>query len=211
MEMFYLGQLTPSVTTLGPGRRIGIWVQGCSLNCFGCMSEDLFYRYEESYLSIDSVYDRIFSLAPGHTGLTVSGGEPFDQAEALLPLLLKVNRTTTLDIMVYSGYTREEILKGSQAMVDLFTQVDIIIDGRFEVGLPTSKPWCGSDNQTIHLLTKRARQYNCLIKEGQGEPPPSLQVEVTNGNAVRIIGIPRRGELEQLREQLLQRGVELKK
>lgn len=209
MEMVYLDQLTHSVYTLGPGRRIGIWVQGCSLKCFGCMSEDLFYRREKSCLSVEDIFDHIFSLAPGHSGLTVSGGEPFDQAEALLPLLIKVKRSTTLDTMVYSGYTKEEILNGSKAMVDLFTQIDILIDGRFEAALPTRKPWCGSDNQTIHLLTKHAQQYNNLIKEGQCMPT-SLQVEVTNGNAVRIIGIPRRGELEQLREQLLQRGIMLK-
>lgn len=207
----YVDHISPSITTLGPGRRIGLWVQGCSLRCKGCMSVELFERRKASYCSIAWLTERIISYAQDHAGLTISGGEPFEQAESLKELLENIHKYTSLDIMVYSGYTKEELLKGSQAMIDLLNKVDILIDGRFEIDLSPSKPWCGSDNQTIYLLSKRVQKYRPMISPNQYIPPFSLQVEIADDDYVRIIGIPRRGELELMKTLLLKRGIELKR
>ena len=68
------------VTTLGPGRRVGVWLQGCSIRCAGCISPDTW----DSHVNLTSTEQLARALAvwsPEADGLTVSGGEPFDQPE----------------------------------------------------------------------------------------------------------------------------------
>ena len=210
MLYLYVDQISPSVTTLGPGKRIVLWVQGCSLRCFGCMSAELFERQVNSRVKVSDITKKIISYAPGHAGVTISGGEPFEQAEALTELLLHLRDNTSLDIMIYSGYRREEILKNSAAMLKLLSLTDILVDGRYRSDLPTDKPWCGSDNQFIYLLSNRAQAYSRLIK-GEFKIAPRIQVEITAEKEVRVIGIPRRGELDRLKIELMKKGIVLKK
>ncbi len=210
MFYLYVDHISPSVITLGPGKRIVLWVQGCSLRCFGCMSAELFERRVNTRFKVSEITEKIISYAPGHAGVTISGGEPFEQAEALTELLLNLRDNTSLDIMIYSGYRREEILKSSAAMVKLLSLTDILVDGRYRSDLPTNKPWCGSDNQVIHLLSTRAQAYRRLLK-GEFKIAPTLQIEITAENEVRVIGIPHRGEMNRLKIELMERGIKLKK
>ena len=170
------------------------------------MSPDLLRRKETSLTNIDSIINQIISNKSGHTGLTVSGGEPFDQAQALHSLLSHVKKHTTLDIIVYSGYTLHEILNGNPDMKMALSQVDILIDGRYREDLPTTKIWRGSSNQVLHLLSKRALKYNRYVDAEYGESRP-LQVEMGEGKTLQIIGIPGRGDLNRLKELLFQRGI----
>ena len=69
------------VTALGPGTRLGIWVQGCHLACPGCMSRDTWDAPGGSRQSIADLAD-IWRQARelGATGLTISGGRAAEQA-----------------------------------------------------------------------------------------------------------------------------------
>ena len=159
-----------------------------------------------SITNIDLIFKQILANKAGHTGLTVSGGEPFDQAKALHSLLYYVKKHTTLDIMVYSGYTLNEILNGNPDMRMTLSLVDILIDGRYREDLPTTKIWRGSSNQVLHILSKRALKYNRFVNAEYGESRP-LQVEMGEGKTFQIIGIPERGDLNRLKELLFQRGI----
>ena len=150
----------------------------------------------------------MFNL-PGHTGLTISGGEPFEQAKPLLELLRLFHEKTSLDIMVYSGYTLDEILRGPPVYKDLLSFIDILVDGRYRSDLTTSKQWCGSDNQVVYLLSDRAFQRYRKVLDREKGNVPSLQVEIGDDNSLRIIGIPRHGEIERLKSQLAIKGIEL--
>jgi len=97
-------------------------------------------------------------------GITISGGEPFDQPEALLILLKSLRESTALDILVYSGHPIEiitPILKEATGLID------VLISDPFEIQTPHSYPLRGSDNQRLHLLTQlgneRFSQYQRLL------------------------------------------------
>ncbi len=201
-----IGHLMPGVYTLGPGRRIALWVKGCSLGCEGCMSPELLERTSDSRMEVASVFQRIQSLAPSHTGVTITGGEPLEQPDALRALLVLVRRYTTLDVMLYSGYTLAEVLKGQPASVAALDLVDVLIDGRYRQHLPTARLWRGSANQGMHLLSERAHRYRGYVEADHGDAP-ALQVEMTRGRGLHIIGIPREGDLSQLRDTLHLRGI----
>ncbi|MGG7582215.1 4Fe-4S cluster-binding domain-containing protein [Rhizobium sp. Nf11,1] len=74
------------VTALGPGRRIGIWFQGCSIRCPGCISADT-WTTGKGTTTLEEVVNTLQPWLPEAEGVTVSGGEPFDQQEALQSLL----------------------------------------------------------------------------------------------------------------------------
>ncbi len=97
------------VTSLGPGRRIGIWFQGCTIHCPGCVSVDTWPLNR----GLTSVHELIQSLEPYLSeaeGITISGGEPFLQMEALEDLLRQLRQYRTgSDILVYSGFSWSEI------------------------------------------------------------------------------------------------------
>lgn len=206
----YVDDISPGVTTLGPGNRIGLWLQGCTLGCPGCMSPELFERRESCRQKVGEVFRQILLRAPDHRGLTVSGGEPFQQAPGLRKLLFLVRRHTSLDILVYSGYTLGELEKGPAEMAAALSLVDVLIAGRYRCDLPSSEPWLGSGNQQMHLLSPRARLDQEYANPSRGNSP-SLQVHIGKDETLNLIGIPRAGDRTRFKELLLRRGIELKK
>ncbi|OZG70458.1 hypothetical protein BTA51_26175 [Hahella sp. CCB-MM4] len=137
------------VTTLGPGRRIGIWFQGCSIHCVGCVSKDT-WATDVNQVNISEVEEAMLSWLPNSDGLTVSGGEPFDQFEQLLRILCFTKSNSSVSTLVYSGYHFADIEEKLKKLAPL---VDILISGPFDFQQAQTKPWMGSDNQQLHLLT----------------------------------------------------------
>jgi anaerobic ribonucleoside-triphosphate reductase activating protein len=206
----YLDAMSTGVTNLGPGRRICIWVQGCTLACRGCMTPELFQRHPASAVQVKELALRIIALAPGHDGLTVSGGEPFQQVEPLRRLLRMIRRHTSLDIMVYSGYTLEEIQAAGGSGVRLLAELDLLMDGRFVLEKTNRKLWRGSDNQRLHLLTPRAERYRWAAEASHGDQR-TLHCEIASDGRLRIIGIPERGFSAQLSALAKERGLRLRR
>jgi anaerobic ribonucleoside-triphosphate reductase activating protein len=76
------------VTVLGPGRRIGLWVQGCTIGCRGCVSQDTWPRDPRKRIAVPELLDWCRRTAKdGPDGITISGGEPFEQPAGLRALL----------------------------------------------------------------------------------------------------------------------------
>ena len=91
------------VTTLGPGRRLGIWFQGCSIRCPGCISMDT-WAEGRGNTTVEEVVNSIIPWISKADGITISGGEPFDQPDALLELTARIRSKTEADILVFTGY-----------------------------------------------------------------------------------------------------------
>ena len=97
------------VTTLGPGRRIGLWLQGCGLACPGCIAQDIWTFTADQALPLPVLLAWCQEVAQhGLDGITISGGEPFAQPEALLALLQALhdwrdNAGLNFDLLGYSG------------------------------------------------------------------------------------------------------------
>jgi len=194
------------VKTLGFGERIGIWFQGCTIHCKGCMSKytwDFDPKYSISYDEIFKSLNKYKKYNP--FGITISGGEPFDQSQGLFEVLKICHTLNYMEIMLYSGYKFDYLSKNYSHILNM---VDILISGPFIESLPTNKIWRGSANQEIHLISKKAiKRYkdinlDTIICKGQ----KSIQFEVSD-DFIFIIGIPRRGDLKKIKEKLKNQGV----
>ncbi|MER7764029.1 4Fe-4S single cluster domain-containing protein [Streptomyces sp. NPDC097619] len=79
--------------TLGPGRRLGVWFQGCPLACAGCMSRHTWEAGAGRSTTVVELLDLWReALSAGAEGLTVSGGEPLEQADGLAEFLAGADR-----------------------------------------------------------------------------------------------------------------------
>lgn len=166
-----VGRILSPVHSLGPGERVCLWTQGCRKNCPGCISPDL-QPFSKAAIDNRKLSDILIQIGKKGccTGLTVSGGDPFEQADDLLQLLCFV-RNEFEDILVYTGYTLDEINRGvaGESGIKCLEYIDVLIDGRYEKKLNT--PDCvlrGSANQVIHYLNEiKKADYAEYLKGGR--------------------------------------------
>lgn len=189
------------ITTLGPGRRLGIWFQGCSIRCPGCISADT-WATGKGVLDLDELLARLDKWLPTCDGITISGGEPFDQCEALIGLLTRLRAKVGVDILVYSGHPFETIAEPLQRMNGV---VDALISDPYLVHTPQTLPLRGSDNQRLHMLTPLGRQRFATF-EGTERREQTFDVMFDDDGAVWLAGIPHRGDFERLKARLSQLG-----
>ncbi len=128
-------------------------------------------------------------LSRGATGLTVSGGEPFEQAEELKTLLSLLAAKSYADVIVYSGYSGEKLARSHPWIKDY---VACLIDGSFERDKPTDSAWRGSANQSA-LIFRHRELYEGWLRSRKGE----LQI-ASRGDNLYLIGIPKIGDAEKL-------------
>ena len=221
MTLVAVNRLHWPVTVLGPGHRVGVWFQGCTIECPGCVSRDTWPAPGgDDYTSVDDLVARIDSLvadgpdagvgagaAPGVDGVTVTGGEPFEQAEALEDLLRALREwldrrgTASADLLVYTGYD-EETARTLGAGV--FALADAVIAGPFRVAEPGTR-WWGSGNQRLVARNGSiAERYQTALAGA----PAEVQVAVEDGQ-VFIIGIPPRRTLAEVESRLAGSGIRL--
>ena len=82
-------------------------------------------------------------------GVTFSGGEPFAQAEGYLELA-KALKAEGYEVASYSGYTFEQLLKGTPAQQELLEAIDVLIDGPYiQAERSLELVFRGSRNQRI--------------------------------------------------------------
>lgn len=151
--------ILPRTRALGPFDRFALWVQGCPRACPGCMTPDARPFRDDRWVSLDALSARILA-EPGIEGITVSGGEPFCQAEALSMLLERICRSRDMGVIAYTGFTREQLWDpvecgDTDAARRLLSRVDLLIDGPYVRELDDGLSLRGSSNQRIHLLTGR--------------------------------------------------------
>lgn len=146
------------VTTLGPGERLGIWVSGCSRSCPGCMSPELRESVATDEVPVDELLGAVRSRRDRYDGVTISGGEPFDQAAELAELVRGL-RELTDHVLVYTGYRREE-LEADASRAAALEGVDVLIDGPYERGLDDGRGIRGSANQRVWRLSANAGDFD---------------------------------------------------
>lgn len=194
------------VTTLGPGRRIGIWFQGCSIRCRGCVSLDT-WSFESGATSVAAVVDAVSVWAGEADGVTVSGGEPFDQPEALAELLEVVRMRVHGDVLVFTGYPYERVSAWLAFHPNL---VDALVTDPYDPDVPQTLALRGSDNQRLHLLTELGRERLASYARPLQSTDRAVDVHVTEDGEVWLAGIPRRGDLDRLTRILASVGHEVR-
>lgn len=158
----------------GPGNRAVIWVQGCRLHC-----EDCFNVSAQSYeggisLTPEQIFERIDCNVV--EGITISGGEPFDQGLELKKLL-KLAKKSNLNTLVYTGYLYEKLIHKNH---DILMLCDYLIDGPFMKDVPSRCRWAGSGNQRF-LQLKNGKQINNLTVREEYSQNAEIIIE-ENGN-----------------------------
>ena len=132
----------------GPGIRATIFSQGCPHHCPGCHNPETWAFGVGTKIPVEAVVDIVRSN-PLCRGVTFSGGEPFSQPEAFTKLA-RLLKEEGYEVASYSGYTFEELLRGSEAQRQLLVSIDILIDGRFLLSEKSLEiPFRGSRNQRI--------------------------------------------------------------
>ena len=141
---------------LGPGKRAAIWFQGCTRNCPGCMSPSSRPLNGGRKTIVEKVVNAILHLE-NIEGITISGGEPFLQLDALYSLVKNIKNNSDLSIIVYTGYTINELRKLNDSKVDQLINgmIDILIDGEYVDELNDGVALRGSSNQIVHFLSER--------------------------------------------------------
>lgn len=146
------------VTTLGPGNRVGIWVSGCSLSCKGCMSPELQDPLAGKEISCEQILRSISNVKGAVDGFTISGGEPFDQAQQLHTLVSSLRELGQDDIIIYSGYTLAQLRqRGCEYTTKILDGISVLIDGRYIDEFNDGVGLRGSLNQQIHIFRNREK------------------------------------------------------
>jgi anaerobic ribonucleoside-triphosphate reductase activating protein len=136
----------PYSTQDGLGLRYVVFFQGCKHGCVGCHNPHTHSFSGGEETTTEEIIKDIQNTA-GITGVTISGGDPFFQYEALLDLCRLIRRVTSLDIWVYTGFEEQEI---RQLYPEILSCVDALVLGKFIQEEKTSSlPFIGSKNQKV--------------------------------------------------------------
>lgn len=164
MHLRIAGTIAESIVD-GPGIRFVIFTQGCKFGCVGCHNPhtwDIQGGYEAD---IDDLFEKI-SADPLIKGVTISGGEPFLQCEALIPLVKKL-KNNGYEIAIFTGYTFEE-LKRDNLKIELLKLTDTVIDGRFILSERSLLlKFKGSKNQRIINVQKSLESGKVIIETSE--------------------------------------------
>lgn len=164
-------RIIADVETLGPGKRICIWVNGCKRRCKGCVSPELQEFRPKNECDAVGLLKKF--RPNSSTAVTVSGGEPFEQTAALAELVKYLRVCGVEDILIYTGYTLEELQAREVEAADtryILNNIGVLIDGRyvdelnFDVGNLK-----GSENQRVIFinpnLEKKYAEYASDVRK----------------------------------------------
>ena len=171
-ETIRLHHITNHSSVNGPGCRFVIWTQGCPLNCKGCFNQpthDINGGFDMDIAQLAAQINQTSDIR----GLTLSGGEPLFQANAIDKLLHLIDNR--LDVLLFSGYTFEEV-KADENKIKILYQTDAALLGRYNQNL--THPFYGK---------KLVLKGNRIKKE---ELKPWLKTEIIiEGDQVQITGL----------------------
>ncbi len=170
---------------MGPGNRLAIWVNGCYRHCKGCVSKRL-QRFEPRNEQNVLTYFDNFDLSTVD-GITISGGEPFEQAGDLLFLVKYFKERGIDDILIYSGYTIEELYKKNDENIrQILTEIAVLIDGPYiEEQNNDMGNLKGSGNQRIIFINPA---FKNLYDEYYSDARKMQEFQF--GNYIVAVGIP---------------------
>ena len=164
----------------GPGDRFVIWTQGCRKMCKNCYNPETWSHYRNNLIDIDLLVEEIKNSSI--SGVTISGGDPFEQPEELFYLLREIKQLDLSDgVIVFSGYTIDEIQVREELRKSL-DYIDVLIDGLYIDEKRITNGLAGSSNQEFHFLTDKISRDSINIDQ---------EVEIHSlGELIQITGFP---------------------
>ena len=157
MSSLVLHRVYYPVYTLGYGKRVGLWVKGCSRNCSGCISPEL-----QDYSGRSVNVKEIAAAVPKGfraDGLTISGGEPFDQPEGIAEFTEWFTDNISEDVLIYTGYRLEELKARNDPVTEkILKHTAVLVDGPYISEKNDGKGLRGSFNQRV-IVWKFPERY----------------------------------------------------
>lgn len=172
------------VKTLGYGKRIGIWTIGCTHGCPQCSNPELWAKDNSKDISISEIIECVNQVKEAD-GVTITGGDPFEQPDSLLLLVEALRESGYRDIIVYSGYTYDELLKKGKIEREILENIGILVDGLYKDDLNDNKSIRGSSNQRIIILDDTLSDRYRDVENWERE----TQIVMSN-NSIQAIGLP---------------------
>ncbi len=160
-----IGKILFPVTSLGPGKRLGIWVQGCNRFCAGCANPELQIFDPTKDISPEKIFAGTHDWK--FDGLTISGGEPFLQVKDLKTLVELYIGIGCEDILIYTGFTMQELVVMNNQDIDfILSKIAVLIDGPFVESLVDDTPLRGSSNQNVWILNAKYKEnYEKILQQ----------------------------------------------
>jgi anaerobic ribonucleoside-triphosphate reductase activating protein len=171
--------IEPRSRANGPGARFVVWMQGCTLGCPGCFNPTTHDAAGGREITVEEIASQL-AATPGIDGLSLSGGEPLQQAEAAVALL-DAARALGLSTLAFSGYTLDEI-RALPHGPEVLARLDVLIDGRYVATQRLATGLRGSANQRIQLLTSR-------YSVADVEATPVAEVSISANGEVVLTGV----------------------
>ncbi len=174
--MLNINRILDKTKVEGPGNRCCIWLQGCLQHCNGCFAQETWSHKENQLISVEELYERIMRNSEIE-GITVLGGEPFEQASEISKLLKKIR--SSLSVIVFTGYTLSELIDLQRSEInEALENIDVLIDGAYiEEKRDFSVPMIGSSNQTFHFFTERYKMSDFPENKIEARIQPNGEVQ----------------------------------
>ncbi len=149
-ESIYLYRIYHHSTVDGPGRRSVVQMAGCSIRCAGCYVPETHNISNGQAVLIVDIISEIEKQRSVHDGVTILGGEPFDQARGLKVLVMHF-KAKKYHVTVYTGYTLEDLLaRNEDDVFQVLEDTDLLIEGPFKRELARyAGEYRGSSNQRL--------------------------------------------------------------
>lgn len=191
-QLLSIGHIVPWTEAEGPGKRFALWFQGCPMRCPGCCNPEFIPFSGGEQHRLADVIDAMDQARAEHgiEGITLLGGEPLAHVTGAADLAVAA-RERDLTVMVFSGYTIEEIAVMPDPDVPrLLDHTDILVDGPYVREQPDeTRRWIGSSNQRIHFLSEKYSESDAYWSE-----PDTLEIRLTP-EGISVNGFPARSAI----------------
>lgn len=171
--------------TLGYGNRLSIWMIGCPHHCFNCSNPELWEENKDKEIPICDILSAIKHHKNDIQGVTITGGEPFHQISELLELLYSLKNFGITDVLVYTGYTIQQLEVMGDSYSQALSLIGVLIDGKYIDEQNDDMGIRGSKNQNITILNGELKEKY----ESLSFCKRTSQTIVSNGNIISV-GIP---------------------
>lgn len=201
-----IARLKSRSRVMGPGCRAVVWTHGCSKKCPHCIAGEMNAVLPQFTYSSAALYEWVKNTNEIE-GITVSGGEPFEQdIDALGTFLcLAKNDPRQLSVMVYTGKLVEE-LRGEGKIASALRYIDVLVDGMYKYEEDDGQRWRGSGNQRFIFLTDR---YQNQADDWNAARERQVEIELDLNGKVLISGVPSKDFIRILTKKVGQHGVDL--
>ena len=156
----------------GPGLRYAVFTQGCSHDCPGCHNPESHDFAGGTVVRIDDIVADIRKNGLIQ-GVTLSGGDPFEQPAACAELARRIRDELHLGIWAFTGFLYEDLLASDDPAVrELLDLIDVLVDGPFVERLKSyTLVWKGSSNQRVIDMAKTRAAGKIVLWESRDEFP----------------------------------------